>query len=118
MFCNKCGSQTNGARFCPNCGSAVTADVTQGMGQAVPSAPTTNGMAIASLITSLVCCGPLGLIFGLIALNQINNSGGRMGGKGLAIAGIAVGAVGILVSILLLMSPDFWTGFNQGYNGY
>jgi hypothetical protein len=78
----------------------------------------TNGLAIAALVTSLVCCGPIGLVLGLVSLNQINASQGRQGGKGMAIAGIAIGAVTTLVGVLLLMSPDFWYGFNQGYYGY
>jgi hypothetical protein len=53
-----------------------------------------------------------------VSLNQINASQGRQGGKGMAIAGIAIGAVTTLVGVLLLMSPDFWYGFNQGYYGY
>ncbi|NEW52604.1 DUF4190 domain-containing protein [Nocardia cyriacigeorgica] len=66
----------------------------------------TNGMAIGSLITScigLLCCGLLivplvGLILGLVALNQIKQS--RQEGRGLAIAGISVGAVGLTIGIL------------------
>jgi hypothetical protein len=78
----------------------------------------TNGLAIAALVTSLVCCGPIGLVLGLVSLNQINASQGRQGGKGMAIAGIAIGAVTTLVGVLLLMSPDFWYGFDQGFYGY
>ena len=37
----------------------------------------------------------LALIFGYIAKGQINQSGGRQGGKGMAIAGIVLGWVGI-----------------------
>ena len=112
MFCNKCGSQTNGAQFCPNCGTATAAAASQPR----MAGQKTNGMAIASLVTALVCCTPLGLIFGLIALNQINKTG--EGGKGLAVAGIVIGAVGMLISFFLLMSPDFWQGFDRSYNGY
>ena len=112
MFCNKCGSQTNGAQFCPNCGTATAASVSQTR----MAGQKTNGMAIASLVTALVCCGPLGLIFGLISLSQINKTG--EGGKGLAIAGIVVGAIGMLLGLILVMSPDFQRGFNEGYNGY
>jgi hypothetical protein len=143
MFCSSCGAQTNGASFCPNCGSPTSAAGAQSSSSQVPpvqpSAPlgqplgmpaqpmysqpaaagqSTNGLAIAALVTSLVCCGPIGLVLGLVSLNQINASQGRQGGKGMAIAGIAIGAVTTLVGVLLLMSPDFWYGFNQGYYGY
>jgi hypothetical protein len=75
----------------------------------------TNGLAIAALVTSLVCCGPIGLILGLVSLNQINASQGRQGGKGMAIAGIVLGGLSTAVMVLLLLSPDFWYGFNQGF---
>jgi hypothetical protein len=60
----------------------------------------TNGMAVASLVCSLfgwLCLiGPiLGLIFGFLALGQIKQSG--QGGRGMAIAGIVIGAVAIAV---------------------
>ena len=136
MFCSSCGAQTNGASFCPNCGSPTNAAGAQSSNAQVPpiqpAAPqgqpmyaqppvagqSTNGLAIAALVTSLVCCGPIGLVLGLVALSQINTSQGRQGGKGLAIAGIAIGAVTTLVGVLLLMSPDFWYGFEQGFYGY
>lgn len=55
-----------------------------------------NRMAVASLLCSsigwLFIIGPLlGLIFGFLALNQIKQTGQR--GRGLAIAGIVIGAV-------------------------
>jgi hypothetical protein len=57
-------------------------------------------MAVASLVCSLfgwLCVvGPLlGLIFGFVALNQINQTGQR--GRGMAIAGIVIG--GILIAL-------------------
>jgi hypothetical protein len=76
----------------------------------------TNGLSIAALVTSLVCCGPIGLILGLVSLNQINASQGRQGGKGMAIAGIVLGGLSTVVTVLLLLSPDFWYGFTQGFN--
>jgi hypothetical protein len=133
MFCSSCGAQTNGASFCPNCGSPTNAAGAQSSNSQVPpvqpaaqpqttyGAPatpgqSTNGLAIAALVTSLVCCGPIGLVLGLVSLNQINASQGRQGGKGMAIAGIAIGAVTTLFGVFLLLSPDFWYGFTQGFN--
>jgi hypothetical protein len=63
----------------------------------------TNGMAIASLVCSLfgwLCViGPiLGLIFGFIALGQIKQTG--QGGRGMAIAGIVIGAIAIVFFIV------------------
>jgi hypothetical protein len=67
------------------------------------AAPKTNGMAIAALIVALVGCGLnfLGIIFGVIALNQIKASNGTQTGEGLAKAGIIVGAI-LSVGMLLL----------------
>jgi hypothetical protein len=63
----------------------------------------TNGMAIASLVCSLlgwICgIGPiLGIIFGILALSKIRETG--QGGRGLAIAGIAIGGVLIALGII------------------
>jgi hypothetical protein len=60
-------------------------------------------MAIASLVSSLLgwlcVIGPvLGLIFGFISLNQIKQSG--QSGRGLALAGIIIGALVIVGSII------------------
>ncbi|WP_025736971.1 DUF4190 domain-containing protein [Mycobacterium genavense] len=76
-------------------------------GPGYPAAAGTNSMAIASLVCSLLgwLCGVgaiLGIIFGIVALGKIKETG--EGGRGLAIAGIAIGAVlivgGIIVGIL------------------
>ena len=58
-----------------------------------PQPGSTNGMAIASLVTAFFC-SLVGLICGIIALNQIKTSG--QGGKGLAIAGIVISGLSIL----------------------
>lgn len=71
----------------------------------------TNGMAIASLVCSLlgwICgLGPiLGVAFGFIALNQIKQSG--QGGRGLALAGIIIGAgaiaLGVIFGVIFLLA--------------
>ena len=62
-----------------------------------PARPRTNGFAIASLALAIPCLwwvgAGLGVIFGVIALRQIAESGGAETGRNLAIAGISVGAV-------------------------
>jgi hypothetical protein len=73
---------------------------------------TTNGLAIASMVLGIVWIYWLGsilaLIFGYIAKGQINRSDGRQGGKGMAIAGIVLGWVG--VGFLLLGIVAFMLG--------
>lgn len=65
-------------------------------GYGPPTSPQpNNGLAIASLLTSLVSLltvfpAPVGLILGIAALRAIRRDG--TGGRGLAIAGIIIGA--------------------------
>ncbi|WP_175439275.1 DUF4190 domain-containing protein [Streptomyces vilmorinianum] len=78
--------------------------------------PGTNGLAIASLVSGVVCClPPLGLIFGLIALPQIKKK--NQTGKGLAIAGIVLSSISCLLLVLGLVTGGFgeaWKGFKEG----
>jgi Domain of unknown function (DUF4190) len=72
------------------------------------SAPTTSGLAIASLVTGLffwcwAIPGIVAIVLGHIALEQIEDSDGVKRGKGMAIAGIVLGWVGIgIVGLLVL----------------
>ncbi|ORV88394.1 hypothetical protein AWC11_14805 [Mycobacterium interjectum] len=65
----------------------------------------TNGFAVASLVCSLfgwVCMfigAFLGIIFGFVALSQIKRTGQK--GRGMAIAGIVVGALVLVGGIAL-----------------
>lgn len=61
----------------------------------------TNGLAIASFILSLVGLGVVGLIMGIIALNQIKTTGEQ--GKGFAIAGIILGVLSVIAVIILII---------------
>ena len=59
-------------------------------------------MAIASLVCGILALciavpGLLGVIFGILAIREINRSGGAIGGKGLAIGGLVTSAIGVLV---------------------
>lgn len=60
----------------------------------------TNGMAVASLVCSLVWLAGVGsilaIIFGFVARGQIKRSEGSVQGNGLAIAGIIIGFVGLV----------------------
>ena len=66
--------------------------------------PKTNSLAIWSLVASLigfVCClgSVAGITLGLVSLNQIKQN--HEEGQGLAIAGIAVGAVSLLAGLVM-----------------
>ena len=71
------------------------------------AAPKTNGLAIASLVLGILWLywvgSILALIFGMIAKSQIDQSGGMQQGRGMAIAGIVLGWVGIGFLILFVL---------------
>jgi len=85
---------------------------------AAPTTGSNNALAVASLVTSLLgigvmafCCflgwvvGPLlslsGLVLGITGLTQSSRDGS--GGRGLAVAGIVLGGVGLLAAVALLV---------------
>jgi hypothetical protein len=80
--------------------------------------PPNNGMAVASMVLGIlgligliwIISPILALVFGYVSKGQIDRSGGRQGGRGFAIAGIAMGWVGIALSILVIWWFVFvWT---------
>ncbi|WP_175411888.1 DUF4190 domain-containing protein [Streptomyces sp. TRM64462] len=77
-------------------------------GYPVPQPPArTSGLAVASLVTGIVCCvPPLGLILGAVALGRIKRE--RQRGKGLAVAGMVLSAVSTV-----LVAAGFATGAFQ-----
>jgi hypothetical protein len=74
--------------------------------QIVPSAPRTNGLAVASLVLSLTVflIGPiLAIIFGVVARRQIRESKGGQTGDGLALAGLIIGIVELAISVVVII---------------
>lgn len=73
--------------------------------QPVPTGQRTNGMAIASLVLGIVWVWWLGsilaVIFGYVALGQIKQR--NEGGRGMAIAGIILGFVGVATGIAAIV---------------
>lgn len=73
----------------------------------------TNGFAVASLVLGIVWVYWIGsilaVIFGFVALNQIKQSNGAQGGRGMAIAGLVLGFVGIatVVGLLLILAGSY-----------
>jgi hypothetical protein len=67
----------------------------------------TNGLAIASLVLGILWIywigSVLALVFGYVAKNQIDHSDGFQGGRGMAIAGIVLGWVGVGVLLIFLV---------------
>jgi len=91
---------------------------------APPYAPPTNPLAVASLITGIaaaatalfswVCCGffgglpalvlgPIAAVCGHISLKQIGRAPGGGQGRGMAIAGLVTGYIGIALGLLIML---------------
>jgi len=80
----------------------------------------TSGLAIASIVLGVLgfcssgLTGIVGLILGIIALVNIGESRGRLGGRGLALAGIIISPISIVVgiaSVFLIVIPVLESGY-------
>jgi hypothetical protein len=71
--------------------------------------PRTNGLAIAALVTGLgvllmgAIAGIPALIMGLLARRRIDESSGREVGRGMATAGVVLGGVSVLITVLAIV---------------
>ncbi|MEA2479034.1 MAG: hypothetical protein QOJ07_956 [Thermoleophilaceae bacterium] len=67
----------------------------------------TNGMAIAALVLGILWLYWLGsilaLIFGYVGKSQIDKSNGTQDGRGLAIAGIVLGWIGVATLLIVIV---------------
>ena len=114
MTCSKCGAaQADGGRFCSVCGNPVMEPAA-----ATPQVPSyaaapvlavveeTSGKAVASLICGIINIFPfcvIAIILGHISLSQIGKSAGRLKGRGLAIAGLVLGYLGLVAIPFILI---------------
>ena len=148
MFCKHCGKELDSdARFCPSCGSSTdsptekNSDTTQteyfqtesdGINtennQATPKKLHVLGLVgfILSCISFLICFSDLGaisvagFIVSLIGLVQFNKHPKTYKLKGFSIAGVAIGAVSVVIFFLLIFAtcaltctllsmPELWS---------
>lgn len=84
--------------FCIRCGEPTSAAVSRP--EPLP-APGTNSLAILALVLAAIG-GPPALIFGHVALVQINETGER--GRGMAVTATILGYVWLVVWAILLYS--------------
>lgn len=79
----------------------------------------TSGLAVASLVLSLLWLGwlgsLLGIIFGHVAHGEIRRSGGAVGGKGMATAGLVLGYLAFIGVGLLVMAAMVSAKTSTGY---
>ncbi len=70
--------------------------------------PPTSGLAVASLVCGIggVCTcglgGIAGIVLGIMAMGRIKRSGGQLGGRGLAVAGLVVSIIAIIVGLAII----------------
>ena len=102
------------SRWCSEL-EALTLDVTPPPARLHPMAPVfvrpyrrPNGLALASLIVGCLWMGWLGsiaaVVMGHSALRQIAQSGGTQSGRGVAIAGLAVGYFALAVLLVIILA--------------
>jgi hypothetical protein len=113
------GSDT---KRCPACGEEVRAEAlicrfcrydfrTSTIPPANPYQPVyierrTNGYAIASLVLGIVNMlvgSVLALVFGYKAIREIDESHGTQTGRGLALAGVVLGWIGLVMGVIWLI---------------
>lgn len=72
--------------------------------------PKTSGLAIAALVCGVLSfctmgvAGLVAVVLGIMAVSAVNKSDGQQAGKGLAVGGIALGAVGMLFGVGLILA--------------
>jgi hypothetical protein len=81
-----------------------------------PYAPPTHGWALAAMVTGIVslvlACGwgvgllgsPVAWWLGATAMKEIDASNGRLGGRGMALAGLILGIVGTVLLVLAIVA--------------
>jgi hypothetical protein len=106
--CPRCSSVSPiSANNCKSCGMPFTME-----GTTLEATGTSNGFCVASLVLGIIglpagctiVIPVLAVIFGILGYNQVKDSTGQGGGKGMAIAGIICGAIGCLWGV----SYDFF----------
>ena len=100
--CPRCNAvSTITANNCKSCGMPFTME-----GTTLEASGTINGFCVASLVLGIigmplgcsVIAPLLGLIFGIVGLNQVSKSG-EGAGRGMAIAGIICGVIGLGIAL-------------------
>lgn len=112
------------ASTCPQCGVSQLNPAIYNAPPPVqqpPSTAETNGMAIASLVLGILWLYWIGsilaVIFGHIALAQIARSQNRASGRGMALAGVILGYIGIAVLVILILVAAFLLPNLHGVHG-
>jgi type IV pilus assembly protein PilA len=117
MFCSQCAtSNADGSQFCSKCGATLGIPSASGTAssaipvsaQPFPAGPVqTSGKALASLVCGIFFfvfpASVAAIILGHLSLSEIRKSAGRLGGHGLAMAGLILGYLGVAMIPLILI---------------
>ena len=94
------------------------------------ASPPNEGLAVASMVIGIVsfvlACGygigllgsPVALVMGRVSMKRIDQSGGQLGGRGMAQAGFIMGIIGtvLLVLALIALTVIIIVGVNGGFD--
>jgi len=94
------------------------------------ASPPNEGLAVASMVIGIVAfvlsCGygvgllgsPVALVMGRVSMKRIDQSGGQLGGRGMAQAGFILGIIGtvLLVLGLIALTVIIIVGLNGGFD--
>ena len=113
--CGRCGRSTTPRggeppRYCAVCGQRLV-PLHDEVQRALASGPRTSGAALAALVVGIssliptwgLFSGLVAIILGLKARERIDHSRGTVGGRGFATAGITLGVIGGLISLLVCL---------------
>lgn len=81
--------------------------------------PRVSGLAIASFVTSLLCCipgvGAIAAVLGIGAIVSISHSRGRLSGRTLAFVAVALGVLGTVLWIGVMIGASRMVAWFQPY---
>jgi len=108
IICPRCHSNSPiTANNCKSCGMPFTME-----GTTLEAAGTSNGFCVASLVLGIIgipafCAiipGVLAIVFGIIGYNQVSGNGEGGSGRGMAIAGMICGGIGVAIGVITYAS--------------
>jgi len=107
-YCWHCGKENQDeARYCRHCGAQFALAESAVATPATPY-PQASGFAIASLVLGILWLYWIGsilaLVFGYLARGEMRRDPQRVGGRGMALAGIVLGWVGVGTLVLAIVA--------------
>lgn len=107
IICPRCAAQSAiTANNCKSCGMPFTME-----GTTLEASGNSNGLCVAALVVGIIsipgACAvfppALAIILGIVGFNQVARAGEGASGKGMAIAGIVLGAIGGIIAVSMYL---------------